>query len=151
MTRASTAGSLSDQLQELTGEECLRLLRSKHVGRVAYNDAEPVVLPVNYVIDSDTVLFCTSPYSSLGQNMRRSQTAFEVDEIDDETGAGWSVLVRGLASYVRSTDLPEAAARPTPWRERGGAQSLHVRITPRLMSGRRLERGSAARPWGDIT
>ena len=133
------AESLRSQLQELTEEECLGLLRSKRLGRVAYDDAGPVVLPVNYVIDGGTVLFRTSPYSSLGQHIRTSQAAFEVDEIDDETDAGWSVLVRGPARYVEFTDLPEAAARPTSGRECEGSQSLHVRITPRLISGRRLK------------
>lgn len=111
---------------------------------MAYDDAGPVVLPVNYVIDSDTVLFRTSPYSSLGQHIRTGRAAFEVDEIDDETYSGWSVLVRGRATFVESIDLPEAAARSTSWRECDGAQSLHVRITPRLISGRRLDRGSGA-------
>jgi len=151
MRFSGTAESRPGQFQELTEEECLGLLRSRRLGRVAYDDAGPVVLPVNYVIDSGTVLFCTSPYSSLGQHLRASQAAFEVDEIDDETHAGWSVLVRGPAKYVELTDLPVAAARPTPWRGCEGAQSLHVRITPRLISGRRLERGSAASRSGELT
>jgi len=128
-----------NQVRELTVEECFGLLRSKRLGRVAYDDAGPFVLPVNYVLDGATVLFRTSPYSSLGQHMRDSQAAFEVDEIDDETAAGWSVLVRGPARYVESTNLPEASTRPTSWRECEGSQSLYVRITPTFVSGRRVE------------
>lgn len=146
MTLSGTAESLRGQVQELTEEECLGLLRSQRLGRVAYDDGGPVVLPVNYVIDNDTVLFRTSPYSSLGRHMRTGLAAFEVDEIDDETYSGWSVLVRGRATYVESIDLPEAAARPTSWRDCEAAQSLHVRVTPRLISGRRLDRGSTRRP-----
>ena len=138
MTSPSTTESVRSQFQELTDEECLELLSFKRFGRVAYDDGGPVVLPVNYVVDSGTVLFRTSPYSSLGQHVRSGQAAFEVDDIDDATGAGWSVLVRGPARYVESTDLPEPEARPTSWRDREGAQWLHVRITPRSMSGRRV-------------
>jgi hypothetical protein len=151
MTLSSTAEPVFGRFQELTPGECLGLLRSKRLGRVAYDDAGPVVLPVHYVIDNDTVLFRTSPYSSLGQNMRTSQAALEVDEIDDETHAGWSVLVRGPARYVEATDLPDTAARPTPWRECKEAQSLHVRITPTTISGRRLDRGPAADQSGELT
>lgn len=42
------------QFQELFAEECLGLLRSKRLGRVAYVDAGPVVLPVSYVVHDDT-------------------------------------------------------------------------------------------------
>jgi len=150
MTLSGTAESLTGQFHELTEEECLGLLRSKGLGRVAYDDSGPVVLPVNYVIDSGTVLFRTSPYSSLGRHVRKGMAAFEVDEINDETHAGWSVLVRGRATYVEPTELPEVAARPTSWRDCEGGQSLHVRITPRHISGRRLERGSAASRSGGI-
>ena len=68
--------------------------------------------------------------------MRAMHAAFQVDELDDETDAGWSVLIRGRATYVDCGDLPEVADRPPPWHE--GVQSLHVRITPRVISGRRL-------------
>lgn len=44
MTPNGTAESLRSQFQELTEEECLGLLRSKRLGRVAYDDAGPVVL-----------------------------------------------------------------------------------------------------------
>jgi nitroimidazol reductase NimA-like FMN-containing flavoprotein (pyridoxamine 5'-phosphate oxidase superfamily) len=49
-TLSGTAESLLGQFQELSPQECLGLLRSKRLGRVAYDDAGPVVLPVHYVI-----------------------------------------------------------------------------------------------------
>ena len=120
------------------------------MGRVAYDDVGPVVLPVNYVVDSGTVLFRTSPYSSIGRHMPTSQAAFQVDEVEDVTSGTWSVLVQGPASFVNAADLPAPAGRPSPWREWEGSQSLHVRITPRLISGRRLESESIfADPSGE--
>ncbi len=137
------AKSLRGEFEELTEEDCLELLRSKGLGRAAYqDDAGPVVLPVNYVVDAATILFRTSPYSPLAQHlqhMQGSQAAFEVDDIDNGTDAGWSVLVRGPANCVETADLPAAAERPTSWRDRESTQSLHVRITPRIITGRRLE------------
>jgi nitroimidazol reductase NimA-like FMN-containing flavoprotein (pyridoxamine 5'-phosphate oxidase superfamily) len=132
----SVAPALTGQFRELPEAECLELLKTKQLGRVAYHDQGPVVLPVKYVLDEDTVLFRTSPHSSLAQHMRATHAAFQVDEIDDETDAGWSVLIRGRATYVDCSDLPEVADRAPPWHE--GVQSLHVRITPRVISGRRL-------------
>ncbi len=140
MTSSVTPVSVTSQFRDLTPTECLDLLGSVRLGRVAYDDDGPVVLPVNYVVDRGTLLFRTSPYGKLGRHMQGSQVAFEVDQIDESTGAGWSVLVRGRAGYVDPLDLPETGARPASWREPEGLQSLHVRITPTSVSGRRHER-----------
>ncbi|MFT4082524.1 MAG: pyridoxamine 5'-phosphate oxidase family protein [Nocardioides sp.] len=125
------------RLHVLTESECLELLERTQVGRVAYCDeAFPVILPVNYVMDAGTVVFRTSPYSMLAQHLYRGHAAFQIDEIDEYTQSGWSVLVRGDATFVESADLPAADTRPAPWVE--GARPFHVRITPDEITGRRL-------------
>jgi nitroimidazol reductase NimA-like FMN-containing flavoprotein (pyridoxamine 5'-phosphate oxidase superfamily) len=117
--------------------ECLELLASHRVGRVAYcDDLGPVVLPVNYVIDRDTVLIQLSPHSTVAQNLRSARASFEIDEFDDYNQSGWSVLVRGDAAHVESADLPDDDGRPVAWAE--GQRTFHVRITPHDISGRRL-------------
>ena len=62
--------------------------------------------------------------------------AFQVDEVDDYTESGWSVLVRGTLSPVDSDDLPAPDERPEAWP--AGQRSLHLRLTPRSVTGRRL-------------
>jgi hypothetical protein len=94
------------------------------------------VLPVNYTLDHDTVLIQVSPHSVLGRRLQGARASFEIDDVDDYNQSGWSVLVRGDASYVDSADLPADAGRPHSWAE--GHRSLHVRIVPSLISGRRL-------------
>jgi nitroimidazol reductase NimA-like FMN-containing flavoprotein (pyridoxamine 5'-phosphate oxidase superfamily) len=124
-------------LWELSEEECLDLLRGRSVGRVAFNDADgPVVLPVNYVLDNGTVLFRTAPQNTVARHILSGPAAFEVDETDDYTESGWSVLVRGRASFVHFDELPESGSRPEPWVE--GTRSLYVRITPQTVTGRRV-------------
>jgi len=125
-------------LRELTRTECFELLASHHVGRVAYcDDLGPVVLPVNYVLDQETVLIQVSPHSTLARNLRSAPASFQLDDFDDYNQTGWSVLVRGDATYVDSADLPaDDADRPHAWAE--GQRTLHVRIAPHDISGRRL-------------
>ena len=132
-----TDGWFQGQLKELSEDECLELLASKQVGRLAYVDRDgPLAVPVNYVLDQGTVLFRTSPHSALGR-YARSGAALEVDDIDDYTQSGWSVLLRGPVEYVDPDDLPaDAEGRPTPWPQ--GVRTLHVRIRPRSITGRRL-------------
>jgi uncharacterized protein len=124
-------------LREIDQAECLDLLAAHQVGRVAYcDDLGPVVLPVNYALDQGTILIQVSPHSNLARHLRTAPTSFQVDEFDDYTQTGWSVLVRGQAGYVDPADLPADEDRPHTWAE--GQRTLHVRITPRDISGRRL-------------
>lgn len=127
----------SGHLRELEEAECLELLDEHHVGRVAYcDDLGPVVLPVNYALDQGTILIQTSPHSTLASRLRAAPASFQIDEFDEYTQTGWSVLVRGYAAYVDPTDLPAEEGRPRTWAE--GQRTLHVRITPHDISGRRL-------------
>jgi uncharacterized protein len=124
-------------LREMDQAECLDLLAEHQVGRVAYcDDRGPVVFPVNYVVDQDTILIQISPHSNLAGRLRGAPASFELDEFDAYTETGWSVLVRGRASYVEHGDLPPDENRPHAWAE--GQRTLHVRITPDDISGRRL-------------
>jgi nitroimidazol reductase NimA-like FMN-containing flavoprotein (pyridoxamine 5'-phosphate oxidase superfamily) len=126
------------RLTEMPAGECRDLMGSTSVGRVALVDEDgPVVLPVNYVLDGDTVLFRTSPANSIARHLDDSSVAFEVDEFDDYTQSGWSVLVRGVASFEETDELArDERPRPVPWVD--GVRTLLVRITPTSISGRRL-------------
>lgn len=122
--------------QEMAPDECLALLATCPVGRVAYSvDGGPVVLPVNHVLDGQDILFRTSPHSELGRTMISGNVAFEADEFDETEQTGWSVLVRGSAEYDDSDVFPPADS-PGPWAD--GTRNLVVRIRPRLVTGRRL-------------
>lgn len=127
----------ASHVRDIDKAECLELLANHHVGRVAYCDElGPVVLPVNYVLDQETVLFQISPHSTLATHLRSGPASFEVDDHDDFSQSGWSVLVRGDSSYVDAADLPVDSERPVAWAE--GQKTLYVRITPHDISGRRL-------------
>lgn len=133
-----TDGWFQGRLTELAEDECLELLAAKQVGRLALVDPDgPLVVPVNYALHHGTVFFRTSPHTAVGRHARSAPVAFEVDDIDDFTQSGWSVLVRGRAEYVDPDDLPTAAGEgPKPWPQ--GVRTLHVRIVPRSITGRRL-------------
>src|SRR5262245_2989492 len=130
-------GGSPARVDELGEAECLELLGTKQVGRVAYNDpGGPVVLPVNYVVHDQMVLFRVAPFSRLADRLRDGPASFEVDHVDEETLTGWSVLVRGHAAHADRWDLPDAGSRPTPWAE--GGRNLHVRLSPHAITGLRL-------------
>ena len=126
------------RLAELSVGECRDLMGSTSVGRIAFVDEDgPVVLPVNYVLDGEAVLFRTSPANTIARHLDSATVAFEVDEFDDFTQSGWSVLARGVASFVEADEVPrDEGLRPFPWAD--GVRNLFVRITPVSVSGRRL-------------
>ena len=130
------SGALA-RVEDLAEDECLELLGTKRVGRVAHNDPEgPVVVPVNYVLHDGMVLFRIAPFSRLADRLRDGAASFQVDHVDEDARTGWSVLVRGHAARANNWELPEADSRPTPWAE--GGRNLHVRLTPHQVSGVRL-------------
>jgi hypothetical protein len=134
--------------RDLTVEECFGLLSTKQLGRVAFTQdawpqAGPVILPVNYVVDQESIIVRTSPYGFIGRSLRRRETAFAVDELDERTGAGWTVLIRGSATGVPGQHVTDLQRRPSAWRE--GVHSLFLRIAPRLVTGRCYGSTSPAR------
>jgi len=129
-------GSLA-RVEELAESECLELLATKRVGRVAHNDPEgPVVVPVNFVLQDGMVLFRIAPFSTLADRLRDGAASFQVDHVDEDARTGWSVLVRGHATRANNWELPETDQRPTPWA--AGGRNLHVRLSPHHISGVRL-------------
>lgn len=125
------------RLRELSREECFELLTTRFVGRVAFCSADgPVVLPVNFAMHGEAVVFRTAPQNIIARHVSGQRLAFEVDEVDDFTQSGWSVLVQGTGEVLESpVDLP-ASDRPEPWAE--GTRTLYVQVNPREVSGRRV-------------
>jgi nitroimidazol reductase NimA-like FMN-containing flavoprotein (pyridoxamine 5'-phosphate oxidase superfamily) len=133
--------SRSDRFERLSPAECWELLTSKSVGRIAYCKANgPVVLPVNYTIRDQSIVFRTAAGGLLHDAMKSAQAAFQVDEIDDFLQAGWSVLLVGTAQWVSDTeqltDLWWDQHQPDPWA--GGNRNAFVRLLPSEITGRRV-------------
>ncbi|MCY7402853.1 MAG: pyridoxamine 5'-phosphate oxidase family protein [Nocardioides sp.] len=123
-------------MTEIPPPECYELLASRSVGRIAFVvDGAPSVVPVNHTVDGEDIVFRTSPHSELGRSMVQGPVAFQVDDFDDFSQTGWSVLVQGTVHYDDSDEVsPENP--PRPWVE--GVRGLLVRVQPRLVTGRRL-------------
>jgi uncharacterized protein len=129
---------------ELSYDKCRELLSGGVVGRVAMCTASgPRILPVNYSIVQDSVVFRTTPYSLLGTYAWKARLAFEVDHIDHERQQGWSVVATGDGAMIEDADELAAIRShwdPQPWP--GGAQrQLYVRLRWDELTGRRLGSG----------
>jgi nitroimidazol reductase NimA-like FMN-containing flavoprotein (pyridoxamine 5'-phosphate oxidase superfamily) len=127
--------------QEIDESECLDLLTSSAVGRVAFNGEDGIlVFPVNHVLHDGDIYFRTTPYGSLADRLRHDhRVSFQIDDVDDFFQAGWSVLVVGTAELVDPHEALvslESTEHPDPWA--AGSRSLTVRIKPHRITGRRV-------------
>jgi nitroimidazol reductase NimA-like FMN-containing flavoprotein (pyridoxamine 5'-phosphate oxidase superfamily) len=130
-------------LEVLTDEVCRFLLTTEEVGRVAFLDADdyPVVLPVNYFLDGDFVVFRTAPGTKL-REIPLARVAFEVDHLAPANRSGWSVLVQGHGEDVTNAVDPSHAtlreANVEPWAP--GDKERWVAIQIHRITGRRIVR-----------
>jgi nitroimidazol reductase NimA-like FMN-containing flavoprotein (pyridoxamine 5'-phosphate oxidase superfamily) len=127
-------------LEVIPHKECLVLLAGQKVGRLGFVvDGQPMILPVNYAMHGDIVVFRTGD-GSLLTAAHATKVAFEVDDVDAGAGSGWSVVVQGVTEEIPETgdwfdETLRAKAGPT-WIP---APTDHcVRIKPNVISGRRL-------------
>ena len=124
--------------------DCFLLLQSVPVGRIGFvAGGEVVILPVNFQVDGQDVVFKTRAESTLCAAGIGHYVGFEADSYDAATGTGWSVIVNGLAELV---DSAEETARLdglglSSWGV-GASGPVWVRIRPSSITGRRIAAAS---------
>lgn len=133
-------------LQVLPMADCLYHLRTARVGRVAFvSDGSPVILPVSHGMDGDEVVFRTTVGSKLAAAQNGQPVAFEVDGIDADRRAGWSVLVRGTARTVEDPDEVAGLYRLGIWPWADTVRRGHwVRVGTHEITGRKIVHDSTA-------
>lgn len=120
---------------ELSHDECLGLLASVNVGRIAWVfDDTPHILPVNHRMLRHQVVIRTGIESQLARQAVGAPVAFEVDDVDYGRLTGWSVVVNGICRPVDEVALPPDTL--TPWVR--GAKAQVLAIEPTSITGRRL-------------
>jgi nitroimidazol reductase NimA-like FMN-containing flavoprotein (pyridoxamine 5'-phosphate oxidase superfamily) len=133
-------GPITPVVSVLTPEECGILLGSVPVGRVAYVvDGVPQVLPVNFSLMGKDIVIQTTAQSRLANLAVAGRLlAFEVDDIDESSRLGWSVLLHGPSriSSEQGTDTVHANELARPWI--GGDRHTVVVISPTRVTGRRI-------------
>jgi uncharacterized protein len=127
-------------LEILTRSDCLERLSSAQVGRVAVSRyALPAILPVNYAMVGDDIVFATGTGSKSLAIADETVVAFEVDEMDPITRTGWSVLAVGKARPLDERDVDMEAARKLDLHPWVGHHAVElIRLPTERLSGRRL-------------
>ena len=132
--------TINRSLDPMPREECLRLLADNQVGRLAVSvQGQPIIFPVNYVLDGDVVIFRSDPGTKLNA-AGLARVAFEIDHVNTELKSGWSVVVQGIGRYITdAVDESSERRRSLPldtWAP--GERENWVEIVDPQISGRRL-------------
>jgi hypothetical protein len=121
-------------LEELSRDECFELVSTRRVGRLAVmlRAGSPHVVPVNYLLHDETIVFRSGPGAKLTA-LRERPVSFQVDAFDELQRTGWSVLIQGIA---HDSETPPPGLAIDPWVP--GERDHWVRITPGAVGGRRI-------------
>jgi hypothetical protein len=105
-------------------------MATQPIGRVVHTEcALPTLTPVNFRLYDGDVVLQAGRASSLGRVPPGTVVAFEVDDYDDSTGSGWSVVLTGRIADDETITLP---TRP---------HDRVIRLHPEVMTGRRVDAG----------
>lgn len=133
-------------LEVLSLAECLQLAALAPLGRVAVVEkGQPLVLPVNHLVVGSAIVFQSTAGSKLEAALLDRPAAFEVDDFDESTRTGWSVVARGHVELVLDTDLLDELDRmgaPT-WSDHA-LDGRWVALRADEISGRRLGASTTA-------
>ena len=132
----------SDPVRVLSDEECWELLSTHELGRLGFHLLEQVhVVPVNYAVDEETLLFRTAEGSKLLGVVMHGDVVFEIDDHDEHDA--WSVVVRGVAQLLDEASAHRADNLPLrPWVD--NPKYNVVEIVPTEITGRAFR---LHRPW----
>jgi hypothetical protein len=126
-------------LEQLSRDECLRLMASVSVGRIIYTRrALPAVELVNFALDHGDIIIRTDSAGKLAVAIQHSVVAFEVDRLDADQQAGWSITAIGQSREVTdSAEIGQLQEMGLPsWAP--GMREYFIRISPEILNGRRF-------------
>ena len=88
---------------------------------------------MSYTVTGERIAFATSPDSVMRAFLEPIDVSFEVDDVEEATATGWSVVVRGRASGHLDA-APDGIEQPRAWVP--GDHRLTVVIEPASYTGR---------------
>lgn len=136
-----------DEVAALSPAECWEKLSRQELGRIVTHVGDTIdIFPINYVTDHETLVFRTAEGSKLLELTVNENVLFEIDDYTESEA--WSVVVRGHAHRLETTDQVEHADTPAlqPWIPT--LKYNYVRVDPTTLSGRAFHRGPEPDRYG---
>lgn len=139
--------------EQLDTAECWRLLGTRSHGRICFcvEDHVEVVL-TSYVALVDTIYFRATAFGPVARLAESRDVTLQVDDMDGDRPASWSVTVTGPSHRV--VEAPTLAAlwtpvRPAPWDT--AAEPIWMALSDDVVLGRRKLRADGVSPGSTPT
>lgn len=139
-------------LDEIPREDCIELLKTQTVGRLAVADHgyyPPHIVPVNFVVEGDNVVFRSNPGLKFKLSvLAEHSVSFEADQVSEVGHMAWSVVVQGKAELLTEEQVNALPHHEwlRPWAP--GEREQWVRIEPYTITGRRIRTVPVSPPSG---
>jgi nitroimidazol reductase NimA-like FMN-containing flavoprotein (pyridoxamine 5'-phosphate oxidase superfamily) len=131
-----------EQVRELDETDCWEILRRNELGRLAFRLLDEIsIVPVNYAVDGDELLFRTAEGSKLLGVVIDGIVAFEIEEVGSELAR--TVVVRGRARQLDEHEAHRIEQLPLHNWVPGERWNV-VAIVPSSVTGREFP---VVRPW----
>lgn len=90
-------------IHPIARDRCLALLDQGQFGRLAFDNGDgPTIRPINYRLLQETLILRTTDDSAASAAaLAGKKVAFEIDDVDVRTHAGWSVVATGTAAPIK--------------------------------------------------
>ncbi len=129
----------SQGLVRMEEADCWDFIGQHRLGRIAlYQYHRPLIYPVNYAVDGESVVFRTSRGSKLTAAGNQQIIAFEVDAFDEQLQHGTSVIVHGVLVEIRDPQERADAERLDIKTWAPGQRNHLLRVRAQWITGRRL-------------
>jgi hypothetical protein len=135
------------QMLELSRDECLELLKTQSLGRLAvdgFGGGPPVIRPVTYAFDepSQSVVFRTAAGSKFHALTSSAKASFEVDCVETGSRTGWSVIIQGVTDEITHPIEVQRldSLGLVPWAPGHKPSWVHIRAW--TVTGRRIVPGA---------
>jgi hypothetical protein len=127
-----------DAVESLSRPQCLALLRTASLGRIAYSErALPAIATVPFAVVEDSIVVRVDGSTTLAAALRGAVVAFQVDD------GSWSVSCIGHVRQAVKPDELEAVRAMSCWPEPAPPASEFLLIESEGLQGRHIV-GSAA-------
>ena len=125
------------QIETVDADECLKLLATQSVGRLAYIVRDrPMITPVNYHVTGGAVVIRVDIGQKFGSALRDGFFALQADSLDSDTRTGWTVTLTGPASWLTDEEAAGLEGVLKTWAP--GERAHFLRIEPHQLGGRRI-------------
>lgn len=145
-TDTPTMDNRDNATETLSRAQCLDLLRTEVIARVAYSQrAMPAIVTVDYAVVDDFIVLRLDEGAVELTSLRNAVVAFQADDRGSTNEQSWSVSCVGKVRPIEDAIGLPAIAAARDWPPADTTRPVFLRMEPELLEGRVIHRVPTSR------